>query len=114
MIRRPPRSTLFPYTTLFRSYYNNMILFSPEGQIVGQYRKMRLLPFGEYAPLQGIVNWPKAVVAATGHFLPGDQYTLFTVGAVTFGAVICWEVIFADLWRGFVGRGAHFPGPGDH
>jgi len=23
MIRRPPRSTLFPYTTLFRSQYNN-------------------------------------------------------------------------------------------
>src|SRR5256886_14968871 len=23
MIRRPPRSTLFPYTTLFRSYYTN-------------------------------------------------------------------------------------------
>src|SRR3989475_6831734 len=26
MIRRPPRSTLFPYTTLFRSYYLPMIL----------------------------------------------------------------------------------------
>src|SRR2546429_6146092 len=24
MIRRPPRSTLFPYTTLFRSVYDNM------------------------------------------------------------------------------------------
>src|SRR5258705_14018256 len=24
MIRRPPRSTLFPYTTLFRSNYNNI------------------------------------------------------------------------------------------
>src|SRR3712207_7019658 len=23
MIRRPPRSTLFPYTTLFRSFYND-------------------------------------------------------------------------------------------
>src|SRR3712207_7455925 len=23
MIRRPPRSTLFPYTTLFRSYFSN-------------------------------------------------------------------------------------------
>src|SRR5260221_7823475 len=23
MIRRPPRSTLFPYTTLFRSYYSS-------------------------------------------------------------------------------------------
>src|SRR3712207_8222115 len=25
MIRRPPRSTLFPYTTLFRSYNNEFI-----------------------------------------------------------------------------------------
>src|SRR3712207_7279684 len=26
MIRRPPRSTLFPYTTLFRSHVNSTIL----------------------------------------------------------------------------------------
>src|SRR3712207_6983327 len=26
MIRRPPRSTLFPYTTLFRSYIRDVIL----------------------------------------------------------------------------------------
>src|SRR2546422_11167369 len=25
MIRRPPRSTLFPYTTLFRSYINRQV-----------------------------------------------------------------------------------------
>src|SRR5690348_17743225 len=25
MIPRPPRSTLFPYTTLFRSYYRNTV-----------------------------------------------------------------------------------------
>src|SRR3712207_8030576 len=30
MIRRPPRSTLFPYTTLFRSYVEDRILpFNP-------------------------------------------------------------------------------------
>src|SRR2546430_13303284 len=28
MIRRPPRSTLFPYTTLFRS---RLVAFSPDG-----------------------------------------------------------------------------------
>src|SRR5271163_5037983 len=37
MIRRPPRSTLFPYTTLFRSYrpHRDFIrtLFSPVAQI---------------------------------------------------------------------------------
>src|SRR3712207_8777996 len=26
MIRRPPRSTLFPYTTLFRSVFTNILL----------------------------------------------------------------------------------------
>src|SRR5258708_9068858 len=31
MIRRPPRSTLFPYTTLFRSTINDMVDNSPEG-----------------------------------------------------------------------------------
>src|SRR3712207_6997594 len=30
MIRRPPRSTLFPYTTLFRSLYNEATQF-PSG-----------------------------------------------------------------------------------
>src|SRR2546422_3231642 len=27
MIRRPPRSTLFPYTTLFRSHINDSVVF---------------------------------------------------------------------------------------
>src|SRR2546421_8320314 len=29
MIRRPPRSTLFPYTTLFRSYRRGVLLHRP-------------------------------------------------------------------------------------
>src|SRR3712207_7970546 len=29
MIRRPPRSTLFPYTTLFRSYVRLVIIVKP-------------------------------------------------------------------------------------
>src|SRR3712207_8718020 len=31
MIRRPPRSTLFPYTTLFRSHDNGMFLLFSNG-----------------------------------------------------------------------------------
>src|SRR2546430_11601777 len=41
MIRRPPRSTLFPYTTLFRSV-------SPDRRVRGQ---LNLRPFGGLAPL---------------------------------------------------------------
>src|ERR1035438_6254941 len=29
MIRRPPRSTLFPYTTLFRSVFTGFVIFAP-------------------------------------------------------------------------------------
>src|SRR5260370_37637876 len=37
MIRRPPRSTLFPYTTLFRSYDVLARLFAQRmGEILGQ------------------------------------------------------------------------------
>src|SRR3712207_7441232 len=32
MIRRPPRSTLFPYTTLFRSHFNYVNSSSPRAQ----------------------------------------------------------------------------------
>src|SRR3712207_8246533 len=33
MIRRPPRSTLFPYTTLFRSLHSPRVLFLDEPTI---------------------------------------------------------------------------------
>src|SRR2546421_11900944 len=36
MIRRPPRSTLFPYTTLFRSYGKTLSLLKVTGDRFGQ------------------------------------------------------------------------------
>src|SRR5256884_9889454 len=46
MIRRPPRSTLFPYTTLFRSKYH---LNDFGGSIGGAAIKNKLFFFGSYA-----------------------------------------------------------------
>src|SRR5256885_13216962 len=36
MIRRPPRSTLFPYTTLFRSYEKDLTQLRVGGGAIGQ------------------------------------------------------------------------------
>src|SRR3712207_8923302 len=36
MIRRPPRSTLFPYTTLFRSHQAEALLFNKPSQAFAQ------------------------------------------------------------------------------
>src|SRR5258708_18605806 len=38
MIRRPPRSTLFPYTTLFRSTANNCLHFWHERGVVDRFQ----------------------------------------------------------------------------
>src|SRR3712207_8393471 len=38
MIRRPPRSTLFPYTTLFRSRYEHILdVFDPADKVWYEY-----------------------------------------------------------------------------
>src|SRR3712207_8283001 len=43
MIRRPPRSTLFPYTTLFRSHGEDLQQPRPEGDRGLHLRPLRLI-----------------------------------------------------------------------
>jgi len=91
---------------LVNKFYNSVFLFSPSGTIEGQYRKIQLVPFGEYEPLRGIVRWPKGIVTAMGGLLAGDDITIFTVGNTKLATAICWEILFPDLVRDFVKAGA--------
>src|SRR5437016_13960178 len=61
MIRRPPRSTLFPYTTLFRSWrpvsdeaFAEVALASPKG---GREVLPRLFPSGSSCPSGSRIFW---------------------------------------------------------
>src|SRR5258708_14596929 len=70
MIRRPPRSTLFPYTTLFRSF--RMI-----GGVLADREKRRLGAFvGERLEYRGRIAWPRAVVKGQHHLLVGKKVEL--------------------------------------
>jgi apolipoprotein N-acyltransferase len=89
-------------------YSNSEILISPKGALAGQYNKIRLTPFSEQVPLQGIVRWPRWLTTLEKGFVPGDGYTLFQVSQGRFGAPICWENAFPDLFRRFVLGGANF------
>src|SRR3712207_6860610 len=46
MIRRPPRSTLFPYTTLFRSTQNLFSYYNIEREILSLRNNKVMLPSG--------------------------------------------------------------------
>src|SRR5260370_41099184 len=58
MIRRPPRSTLFPYTTLFRSFavrYHQALRFYPDPAAGYEYPESYYQTFGvDYVPLPHI------------------------------------------------------------
>src|SRR3712207_6951795 len=76
MIRRPPRSTLFPYTTLFRSYPLGAI-GDPELAPGEARRPLRQLDAGE--PREGIeraLDRPRVVeVAAGGPLRRSEEHT---------------------------------------
>ena len=97
----PQREGYLPYS-------NSEFLISPSGEIVGQYNKIRLLPFNEYLPMQGKFKWPQWITTLKANFISGKEYTLFRVSGASFGTPICWENMFPDMFRFFVAEGAQF------
>jgi len=88
--------------------FNSAVLVSPAGKIEGVYRKIRLVPFGEYTPLAGILTWPAWLVAGGDQLTPGIDHSVFSLPTARFGVVICWESLFPDLVGAVVRKGADF------
>jgi len=87
-------------------YYNAAFLVGPDGQVGGVYRKMHLVPFGEYVPLQRLLFFVGPIVEAVSAFTPGDDPVLLPVGDNVASTAICYEVIFPSLIRRFVANGS--------
>ncbi len=85
-------------------------MLDPQGRLVLRYHKMRLVPFGEYVPMESVLTlggrFSARLVQAVGQFTPGTEYATGPVGEGTVSAFICYEAIFPDLVRNFAHRGA--------
>lgn len=87
-------------------YYNAAFLVRPDGQVGAVYRKMHLVPFGEYVPFSRLLFFVGPIVEAVSSFTPGTVPVLLPVGDHLASTAICYEVIYGDLIRRFVNDGS--------
>jgi apolipoprotein N-acyltransferase len=86
--------------------YNAAFLIKPDGSIGPVYRKMHLVPFGEYVPMQRLLFFVGPIVEAVSNFTPGDRPVLLPVGDRLVSTAICYEVVYGNLIRRFVRDGS--------
>lgn len=89
-------------------YYNSAAHFTPDGLLAGSYRKMMLVPFGEYVPF-GLrsIKALESMVADASQYGRGDEFKIFESSrGFKFNILICWESTFGDLARKFCAEGS--------
>ncbi len=88
-------------------FLNSAFLLTGQG-IRAKYDKIHLVPFGEYVPLGWLIGFVRSWTEFISDFAAGKTETIFPLPGAPFGTVICYEVIFPELVRDFVVRGASF------
>jgi apolipoprotein N-acyltransferase len=91
--------------------YNIAACLTHHGETLDIYRKMHLVPFGEYIPLRH--SFPLFAKIA-GELVPGDlhagtEYTLFHLDSppLPVAPLVCFEDTVGDLTRRMAGKGAN-------
>lgn len=88
-------------------YYNAARLLTHAGLAGPPYRKVHLVPFGEYVPLPRLFFFARRISAAIGEFTPAAEPTLLRSGSLALGVGICYEIVYPGLARREVASGAN-------
>ena len=76
-------------------YYNGLIGL---GAAQGSYRKRRLVPFGEYVPLESVLRGTIAFFdLPMSDFSRAPEQQLLKLGQLRLAAAICYEIVYPDL-----------------
>lgn len=114
MVRNLVRSTATPLlfgtdeverdgTTRF---YNSAFMLDPAGATAAVYRKMHLVPFGEYVPFKDLLFFVSPLVEGVSSFSPGQRVTMLPVAEHMMSTAICYEVTYPELMREGVRQGS--------
>jgi apolipoprotein N-acyltransferase len=92
-------------------YYNSAVVANGDGQIIGRYDKIHLVPFGEYIPFRNLLTFARKLTGRVSTFTRGTVRKAFLLdtqnrGRRRYGVFICYEAVFADEVRQFARLGA--------
>jgi apolipoprotein N-acyltransferase len=79
--------------------FNSAALVNPQGEWVGRYDKVHLVPFGEYLPFPKVFAFAGGLTKEVGEFQHGVSRTPLDAGGERLGIFICYESIFPDEVR---------------
>jgi apolipoprotein N-acyltransferase len=81
------------------SFYNSLILVNEKLEIIQQYNKQKLVPFGEFIPFENIFNklGLKKITEGHGSFLKGAKQNNIEINQLSILPLICYEVIFTKF-----------------
>ena len=82
-----------------KQYYNSLIVIDNNFQILQQYNKQKLVPFGEFLPFAKLLNklGLKKITEGHGSFLKGGKQKNIVIDNLNILPMICYEVIFTKL-----------------
>jgi apolipoprotein N-acyltransferase len=89
-----------------KEFYNAALLMDGSGEIRGSYRKMQLVPFGEYIPVRWLLFFAQPLVEGFSDFSAGQQLTLLPLGGHRLSVAVCYEAVFPWLSRKAVRQGS--------
>ena len=74
--------------------FNSAALVNPEGEWIGRYDKVHLVPFGEYLPFPQLFAFAGGLTKEVGEFQRGTSHAPLDAGGERLGIFICYESIF--------------------
>ena len=85
---------------------NYQTAIEPDGTVADRYDKVRIVPFGEFVPLRGLVERMAANMLPARDLRPGTEPAILETSVGTLGVTISWEVFFDHRSRDAVLHGA--------
>jgi apolipoprotein N-acyltransferase len=87
------------------------VIYDAQGQKVGRYDKIHLVPFGEYIPFARLLFFAHKLTGRVASYTPGSEHRVFQLdtqsgGRHRYGVFICYEAVFADEVRQLARNGA--------